>query len=92
MSGGQKQRISIIRSILKNSPILILDEATSAVDIESEIYIKNSLLYYMKYRTVIIISHRINTIKNVKSIYILQKGFLKKYKKKFSMLNGLSDR
>ena len=66
---------------MKDSPILILDEATSAIDIESEIYIKNSLIYFMKYRTVIIIAHRKNTIKNIKYIYLLEKGNLKKYKK-----------
>ena len=81
LSGGQKQRLSIIRAILKNTSILILDEATSSIDIESEIHIKQSLYSFFKYRTVIIIAHRVNTIKDIKSIYILENGKLVKYNK-----------
>ena len=79
LSGGQKQRLSIIRAILKKTPILILDEATSSIDIESEIYIKKSLKSFFKYRTVIIVAHRVNTIKDVKSIYLLENNKLDKY-------------
>ena len=81
LSGGQRQRLSIIRAILKNTPILILDEATASIDIESEIYIKKALSSFFKYRTVVIISHRENTIKDIKSIYILANGSLNKYNK-----------
>ena len=60
---------------------MILDEATASIDIESEIYIKKSLFSFFKYRTVILIAHRENTIKDIKSIYILDNGILNKYNK-----------
>ncbi len=72
LSGGERQRVAIARAILKNSPILILDEATSSLDSESEKYIQDSLDELMKNKTVIIIAHRLSTIKKVDRIVIIE--------------------
>ncbi len=74
LSGGQRQRLSIARAIVKNPPILILDEATSAVDNETEAAIARSLEYITKNRTTIMIAHRLSTIRNVDRIYVLERG------------------
>jgi subfamily B ATP-binding cassette protein MsbA len=74
LSGGQRQRIGIARAVVRNSPILILDEPTSSLDFESERIVMDALENLMKGRTVIIIAHRLNTIRNVDKIIVLSDG------------------
>lgn len=76
LSGGQQQRIAIARAILKNPPILILDEATSAVDNETEVAIQRSLEKITKNRTTIAIAHRLSTVRNADCIYVMEHGKL----------------
>ncbi|MEZ2227459.1 ABC transporter ATP-binding protein [Microcoleus sp.] len=76
LSGGQRQRIAIARAVLKNPPILILDEATSAVDNETEAAIQRSLERITKNRTTIAIAHRLSTVRNADCIFVMDEGLV----------------
>ena len=74
LSGGQRQRLAIARALLKNAPILILDEATSHLDTESEMLVQKALQNLMEHRTVIVIAHRLSTVRRADKIVVLDRG------------------
>ena len=74
LSGGQRQRVAIARAILKDAPILVLDEATSSLDSESELLIQDALWTLMSRRTAIVIAHRLSTVRRMDTLVILERG------------------
>ena len=76
LSGGQKQRISIARAILKKSPIILLDEATSSLDAESEEIVQNAITNLTKNKTTLVIAHRLSTIHNANKIFVMKHGVI----------------
>ena len=74
LSGGEKQRLSIARAMIKKSPIILLDEATSSLDAETENKIQNAINFLTKNRTAIVIAHRLSTILNSDKIYVIDAG------------------
>ncbi|MEI3327938.1 MAG: ATP-binding cassette domain-containing protein [Thomasclavelia sp.] len=74
LSGGQRQRISIARAILKNAPIILLDEASASLDVESETFVQKALSHLITGRTVIMIAHRMRTVANASQLVVLEDG------------------
>jgi subfamily B ATP-binding cassette protein MsbA len=74
LSGGQRQRLAIARAFLKDPPILILDEATSDLDAESEFMVQQALADLMQHRTVLVIAHRLSTVRNADRIVVVHEG------------------
>ncbi len=87
LSGGQRQRISIARAVLKDPPVLVLDEATSAVDNETEAAIQRSLERIAVGRTTIVIAHRLSTVRNSDVIFVLENGHLREQGKHDDLVN-----
>jgi ATP-binding cassette, subfamily B, bacterial MsbA len=88
LSGGQRQRLAIARALLKNAPILILDEATSHLDSESEILVQRALQTLMSNRTVIVIAHRLSTIRRADKIVVLERGRIAQIGKHDELVQG----
>ena len=79
VSGGERQRISIARAILKNAPIVILDEATASLDPENEVFVQQAIANLSKDKTVIMIAHRLRTVTGADRIFVLEEGSLKEF-------------
>lgn len=88
LSGGEKQRISIARAILKNAPIVLLDEATASLDPENELHIQQAINELVKNRTVVVIAHRLNTVKDADNIVVLDKGMITEQGKHHELLQN----
>jgi ATP-binding cassette, subfamily B, bacterial MsbA len=88
LSGGQRQRLAIARALLKNAPILILDEATSNLDTESEMLVQKALANLMEHRTVVVIAHRLSTIRRADKIVVLEKGRIREVGAHEELVNG----
>ena len=88
LSGGQKQRISIARAILKKSPIILLDEATSSLDSDSEEVVQNAIANLTKNKTTLVIAHRLSTIYNADKIFVLKNGSILDFGDHKSLLNS----
>lgn len=86
LSGGQKQRVSIARAMLKNAPIVLLDEATASLDPENEIFIQQAIQELVKDKTVVVIAHKLQTIRNADKILVLENGKVKEEGKHHQLL------
>jgi subfamily B ATP-binding cassette protein MsbA len=91
LSGGQKQRISIARAVLKNSPIILLDEATSSLDAESEEIVQNAIKNLTKNKTTLVIAHRLSTIHNADKIFVIKNGSLVDFGNHEKLINNCSE-
>ena len=91
ISGGQKQRISIARAILKKSPIILLDEATSSLDADSEEIVQHAISNLVKNKTTLVIAHRLSTIHSAKQIFVLKNGSVIDSGDHHSLINGSSE-
>lgn len=91
LSGGEKQRISIARCILKDAPIVILDEATASVDVDNESYIQEAISELVKNKTLLVIAHRLNTIRDADNIIVIKEGHIAEQGNhdKLMSLNGI---
>ncbi|EPK2194193.1 ABC transporter ATP-binding protein, partial [Escherichia coli] len=91
LSGGERQRLSLARTLLKNAPILLIDEATSSIDCSSEVLIQQALSLLSKDKTIIMIAHRLNSIKNADNIIVMENGKIAEQGKHAELLakNGL---
>jgi len=88
LSGGQRQRIAIARALLKNAPVLILDEATSHLDTESELLVQRALANLIADRTVIVIAHRLSTVRRADKIVVLDQGRITEVGRHEELVNG----
>ena len=79
LSGGERQRISIARALLKDSPIILLDDATASLDPENEVFVKKAIAKLVENKTVIIIAHRLRTVVDADQILVLDNGKLVEY-------------
>ena len=91
LSGGQKQRISIARAVLKNSPIILLDEATSSLDSVSEKIVQDAIKVLTKNKTTLVIAHRLTTIHNADKIFVVKEGLIVATGKHEDLMNNNSD-
>ena len=91
LSGGQKQRISIARAVLKNSPIILLDEATSSLDAESEEKVQSAIKNLTKNKTTLVIAHRLSTIHNADKIFLVKSGMIIDSGNHQSLINSSED-
>jgi ATP-binding cassette subfamily B protein len=74
LSGGERQRVAIARALIKDAPIILLDEATAALDSESELHVRNAVATLCKNRTTVVIAHRLHTIVHADKIVVVEKG------------------